>query len=69
MWQEIAEKELPILAMRVLCARRGYGQWDYQVLIHWPDGVWTDTEKNEIEEELMPEFWMDLPAPPNQTWP
>jgi hypothetical protein len=66
MWNEIAGKATPKTKHDVLCAwRPSYsgGMWAYEVLVHWPDGVWTDTNENEVDACEMPTHWKEIQQP------
>jgi len=66
MWHKIEDKKPGKFKQPLLCAWRPisrHSEWTYQVLIHWPDGVWTDTEENEIESEDMPSYWREFDRP------
>lgn len=68
MWNDVASKAAPTKRHEVLCAWQPYvqaGSWAYEVLIHWPDGVWTDTTENEVQDDEMPTYWQDIHRP---TW-
>jgi hypothetical protein len=68
MWKEVKEKASGGVAQQILCA------WThgvppkpreprYEILIHWPDGTWTDADEEEIPEEEMPDYWMAISRP------
>jgi hypothetical protein len=66
MWNVVAVKEAPTKKQEVFCAWQPYvktGSWRYEVLIHWPDGVWTDITENEVEVAEMPTYWQDIQRP------
>lgn len=66
MWSEVAGKVNPATRHDVLCAwQPSYsgGPWAYEVLVNWPDGVWTDTMENEVEANEMPTYWMEIQRP------
>jgi hypothetical protein len=63
MWQDICTKTPGYKKQQVLCAwipTKESHSWSYEVLIHWPDGIWTDTAENEIEPSEMPDVYMDI---------
>lgn len=66
MWNEVAGKGKPATRHDVLCAwQPSYsgGMWSYEVLVHWPDGAWTDTAENEVEADEMPTHWQEIQNP------
>ena len=66
MWNDVAGKAAPTKKHEVLCAWQPCvktGSWVYGVLIHWPDGVWTDTTENDVEADEMPNYWQDIQSP------
>ena len=66
MWQPAKNKQAPLARQQVLCAwqpDKKTGQWSYDVLLHWPDGEWTDTCENLIEQEEMPDYWEAISQP------
>lgn len=68
MWNDVAGKPTPKEKHEVLCAWQPYvksGSWGYEVLIHWPDGIWTDATETEVDTEEMPTYWQDIHKP---TW-
>lgn len=63
-WRSI--KQHPVGKRQVLCAWQPFredGEWQYEVLIHWPDGVWTDKAENEVQAEEMPTYWWSILEP------
>ena len=65
-WLLFSEKSLPNNRHEVLCAWKKGCAWTYEVMIHWPDGILTDTQENEIEPEsgdLLPLLWMEIMPP------
>lgn len=65
-WLLFSEKSLPNNCHEVLCAWRKGNEWTYEVLIHWPDGLWTDLGENDLEQELgwfPPLLWMEIMPP------
>ena len=65
-WLPFSEKTAPKNRHEVLCAWKTGNRWTYAVLIHWPDGLWTDETENELQPEMgdaFPLLWMDIPAP------
>lgn len=72
MWNDIVGKPAPAKKHEVLCAWQPYvesGQWMYEVLIHWPDGAWTDTAENVVEADEMPAYWQEIQRPTWKTAP
>jgi hypothetical protein len=69
MWSEVKDKVAPSKKDQVLCAWKPYdiinGTWNFEVLIHWPDNVWTDTLENEVDEDEIPTYWQTISMPPN----
>lgn len=66
MWSDVAGKVKPSARHEVLCAwqpSHSGGAWNYDVLVHWPDGVWTDTMENEVEADEMPTYWQEIQKP------
>jgi len=66
MWKEILIKEKPDTRHDVLCAwqpSHREGIWTYDVLIHWPDGIWTDSMENEVQACEMPTYWAEIQLP------
>ena len=63
MWQSL--DKIPAFKIEVLCGWKPQSgeQWTFEVLIHWPDGVWTDTQENEINQDELPDFWQFIHPP------
>lgn len=40
------------------------GHFTYDVLVLWPDGVWTDTTEDPVEKtDCMPAYWRSIQPP------
>ena len=64
-WQPFKTKPAPTQKHVVLCAWHSGSHWDYAVMIHWPDGVWTDDRENEMDHRYaLPLCWMEIPNVP-----
>jgi hypothetical protein len=37
--------------------------WNYAVLTHWPDGLWSDDSEDEVPEDEMPYYWQAISRP------
>ncbi|PKY09794.1 hypothetical protein B1757_12975 [Acidithiobacillus marinus] len=59
-WHQVKDKPVPHSSHCVLVAWMGR-VIEYDVLIHWPDGMWTDETENEVEEA--PDLWTPIIAP------
>lgn len=67
MWKKVKDKPAPLKPQMVLCAdlkclKSNFG-CPYEVLIHWPDGVWTDIHEDEIETDFLPDLWQEIEKP------
>jgi len=61
-WYDVTEKRPPVTnKQEVLCA---WGPpWTYRVLVHWPDGIWTDADENPVGADEMPRLWRPISQP------
>jgi hypothetical protein len=65
-WSKVSGKMNPHYSMQLLCAWKPASKaasWRYGVLIHWPDGTWSDDSEDEIPEEELPDYWQAISAP------
>jgi len=62
-WKRCEAKPAPKQRHTVLCAWQQGNRWGYAVLVHWPDGQWTDECENEIEDQDLPDLWMEILPP------
>ena len=59
-WHKVKDKPLPARGHKVLAAWLGRPV-EYEVLIHWSDGQWTDVTEEEVDE--IPDLWTPIIAP------
>ena len=66
-WSKVAGKPNPHYGTQLLCAWKPTSsilrEWRYEVLIHWPDGSWTDNFEDEVPADEMPDYWMAIISP------
>jgi hypothetical protein len=66
MWHDIKVKVIGGDLKYLLCAWKPEtlnGNWTYEVLIHWPDGTWTDSLEFEVIPAGMPDFYKYISSP------
>ena len=67
-WRKVKDKTKPRAPERVLVAwreKRGekFVCLRYDVLVHWPDGAWTNEFRRPLPYEVLPDFWAKIEPP------
>ena len=66
-WKPVAGKPNPHYGVQLLCAWKPTSSrlqnWRYGVLVHWPDGIWTDDSEDEIPANELPDYWQAISSP------
>jgi len=66
-WLKVAGKPNHSYGVQLLCAWKPsstrLGSWTYQVLTHWPDGLWTDDTDDEVPQDELPDYWTAISSP------
>lgn len=62
-WRRVSEKTRPHKKPETVLVAWSCtsGNGEYDVLIHWPDGTWTDQCEEDVEET--PDYWMPIIPP------
>lgn len=66
MWKKVSGKPNPQYGMQLLVAWKPVSpaaSWIYDVLTHWPDGIWTDDADDVVEHDELPDYWQAISAP------
>jgi hypothetical protein len=70
-WNDLKSKRKPRAPEKVLVAwQEKHGDKivcnRYDVLVHWPDGEWTNEYRRPLPRETLPDFWAKI-EPPQST--
>jgi len=64
-WSKVEGKMKPHYGTQLLCAWKNgaASSWTYDVLTHWPDGLWTDAHEEILQLDELPDYWQSISHP------
>ncbi len=69
-WAKVEGKPNPHHGTQLLVAWKPtstrLASWRYGVLVHWPDGMWSDDAEDEIPADELPDYWQAISQPDAQ---
>lgn len=64
-WIDVSKKNPPETPTQYLCAWKhtNIDRYSFEVLIHWPDGAWSNTSEDVVDEAELPDLYQEIIPP------